>query len=352
MSYFFPSFINSIHIEQELLPQLKNTVNSGTNALRLLLRSFELPIYSKVAIPAFVCNSVREAVEAEKFVPILFDLKPDNTFWTFYDTSRIKEKNVTVVILVHLYGFIHPDTSNIADFCEKNNIKLIHDAAQSYGINEQYLTNGNGIVYSFGPGKSTTAAGGAWIKGYNNNTVFNNIKKPSVFSFQNTKAKLFLKSRIFGYSLGKYEHLLSVLLNKISSNSNNILSMSSFQLKMASYVISNMKNITILRKERYLILKNEIKNNEFIRIAYDDHKGLYFKLVLYVKDEVKYFKKYLNQHGVPYFSLSENITQINGFTNFKETAEKIIEISCESCIPKGEIERIAMLLNNYKVTLY
>src|ERR1700751_2805109 len=164
MKYFFPSFIERFEVEQKPLPQLKITVNSGTNALRLLLRSFNLSVNDKVAIPAFVCDSVKYAVEQEKLTPVLFDLKPDNSFWTFYDLEYIKLENIKTVVLVHLYGFIHPDTKEIVEFCKNNNIKLIHDSAQSYGIDEKFLNEGDGIVYSFGPGKSTTAAGGAWIK--------------------------------------------------------------------------------------------------------------------------------------------------------------------------------------------
>jgi dTDP-4-amino-4,6-dideoxygalactose transaminase len=348
MNYFFPSYINSINIKQEPLPELKITVNSGKNALRLLLRSFGLSPHSKVAIPAFVCNSVKQAVEKEKHTPILFDLKADNTFWTFYDTDKIKEQNIKVVILVHLFGFIHPDTKQISDFCEKNCIIMIHDAAQSYGIDEQHLPKGNGIIYSFGPGKSSAASGGAWIKGYNNNKIVNNIKKPPFFYFSNTKAKLFLKSRIYGFSLSKYESILRIILNKNYFNSDTIYTMCSFQLKTASYIVSNMKNIMLLREKKYLMLKDKIKNNEFIKIAYDDIASSHYKLVLFVKNDVRYFKNYLSRYKIPYGALSESINQFNDITNFKKTAEKIIEISCEASIPDEEIERVATLLRDYR----
>src|SRR6185437_7507888 len=250
MNYFFPSFIESVDVKQNILPQLEITVNSGTNALRLLLRSFNLSPGDKIAIPAFVCDSVKFAVEQEKFTAVLLDLKPDNTFWTSYNIDYIKSENIKAVILVHLYGFIHPDSAEIIDLCKKNNIKLIHDAAQSYGIDEKLLNNGNGIVYSFGPGKSTTAAGGAWIKVLEENNNIYSLSKPTFLSFQSAKAKFFLKSRIFGYKFSKYESLLNKILSKI--NSNVIFSMSGFQLKMASYSISKLNEIRPFRKKRYL----------------------------------------------------------------------------------------------------
>jgi hypothetical protein len=346
MNYFFPSFIERFEIEHEPLSQLEITVNSGTNALRLLLQSFNLSVNDKVCIPAFVCNSVRYAVEQKKLTPVLLDLKSDNSFWTFYNLNFIKSENIKVVILVHLYGFVHPDTKEIVDFCENNNIKLIHDAAQSYGIDEKVLSQGNGTVYSFGPGKSTTAAGGAWIKFSKKNGSFFILNKPSIFSFQNMKAKLFLKSRIFNYRLSKYEIFLNRILNRFHSDT--IFSMSSFQLKMASYSISILKQITPFRKKRYAILKEAITKNPLLEIAYDNDTGLYFKIILFVKDGVKKFRNFLEMNGIPYFTLFNKIEENNKLVYFKKNALNFIEISCESCIPESEIVRIAILLNNYK----
>ncbi|HTA62761.1 MAG TPA: DegT/DnrJ/EryC1/StrS family aminotransferase [Bacteroidia bacterium] len=345
MNYYFPSFIQNPNIKQEILPQLEVTVNSGTNALRLLLRSFNLTANDKVAVPSFVCNSVKQAVEQEKLAPALFDLKPDNSFWTSYNFDRIKTENIKVIILVHLYGFIHPDTNEIINYCETNKIKLIHDAAQSYGIDEQFILRGDGIVYSFGPGKSTTAAGGAWIKNFGGNKSFFTFNKPTLLSFQNTKGRLFLKSRIFGYQFNQYEKLLNVIVNKIHSTS--IFRMSDFQLKMASYSISNLKEVIPFRKKRYNILKTATVKNSLLKIAYEDNNGLYFKIIFFVENEVDKFKAFLNQNDVPFFTLF-NETEKIGLENFDKNATKFIEISCETSIPENEIERIVGLLNSYK----
>src|SRR3990167_9229671 len=135
-------------------------VDSGTGALRLLLRNLNLSKGAKVAIPAFVCDSVSRAVILEGLVPVFFDLI-DATFWTDYEEKKIKDENIKAVIVVHLYGFIHPASERITRFCRDSQIKLIHDAAQSFGINESLLAaDNNGVFYSFGPGKSSTACCG------------------------------------------------------------------------------------------------------------------------------------------------------------------------------------------------
>ena len=351
MNYYFPSFINSIEATGYSLSQLKYTVNSGTNAIRLLLRSFNLPLNSKVAIPAFVCKSVKEAAESEKLISVLFDMKADNTFWTHYDFVRLKEENIKVVILVHLYGFLHPDTKTITDFCEENNILLLHDAAQSYGIDEKML-RGAGVIYSFGAGKSTTAACGGWITSVNEEKTSLSIHKPSLFSFQNIRAKLFLKSRIFGYEFSGQDDFLKKLLIVIPNNARKIVSMSKFQKQMSMRSIVELKNILPLRKIRYTILKDKVGRNSQIGIAYDDEVGLYFKMVLYVKDNMAKLKNYLRQNQIPYFALFENTPDASlenqSLANFLDKAERFIEISTEASIPENEIIRISKILNSYK----
>jgi dTDP-4-amino-4,6-dideoxygalactose transaminase len=347
MNYYFPTAIDSLQFNQDISPELKFNVNSGANAIRTLLRSFNLPIKSRVAIPAFVCSSVKQAVEAENLTPILFDLKPEDTFWTSYDFNLVSELKIKAIILVHLYGFVHPDAEDIANFCEGNNIKLIHDAAQSYGINEQYLMKGDGIVYSSGPGKSTAAAGGAWIKNHHIRTLFQ-VNKSPLLHFQNLRARLFLKSRMYGYCLNNYEKALRLILNKIYVNQTGIYTMSSFQLKMTSYLISNLSIISILRNERYFLLEEAIKNNPFFKIICKDSNGLNFKIVFFVLEDIDRFKLFLTQNKIPYFSLITSVEKNHTLFNFKNNASRILEISCESSIPKEEIKRISSILQSYK----
>ncbi|MEO8762226.1 MAG: DegT/DnrJ/EryC1/StrS family aminotransferase [Bacteroidia bacterium] len=348
MTYFFPSSITSIPKKQEILSELKNTVDSGTNALRILLRSFELEPNSKIAIPAFVCDAVQMAVIEENHNPFPLDLKAGHTFWTNYDLDKIAEEKIQAIILVHLYGFIHPDTAEIIAFCKKKQIKLIHDAAQSFGIQENLLS-GDGIIYSFGPGKSTTAAGGAYIKNLKLASNHFIINKPSFFSFQNSSAKLFLKSRIVGYKKSKIENLTGLFISKLSLKSKSISSMSKFQLKMASYVIANFKTNEVLRKMRYDVFQERIKNNSLIELIPVNHlAGLNFKIILFIENNVKKFKSFLTENYIPYFSLSDHISKNEDLENFNQNADKIIEISCESSIAEVEIIRIANLLSTYR----
>src|SRR3989344_396775 len=104
MTYFPSPFLPDETVKSEN-ESLGFVVNSGKNALRLVLRSFSLKEGANVGIPAFCCDAVFQAVKEEKLTPCFFDLKEEEGYWADYSTEAIKEKKIEAVILTHLYGF-------------------------------------------------------------------------------------------------------------------------------------------------------------------------------------------------------------------------------------------------------
>jgi len=195
MDYYFPGPIDTLEIPHNK-GLLKYSVNSGENAVRLVLKSFDLQSTDKVAVPLFVCDSLKEAIIKEGLQPLYLDIKGGN-YWANYDLKLIKKQNVKTIILVHLYRFIHPDTTQVSQFCKENGIFLIHDMAQCYGADESQLTYGS-IVYSFGSGKSTTAAGGGLIKAIDDKFYRNQISNPPWWA--SIKSSLFFSQEYMGAS--------------------------------------------------------------------------------------------------------------------------------------------------------
>jgi dTDP-4-amino-4,6-dideoxygalactose transaminase len=353
--YFFPSLLTSPAIAKGISASLPFTTNSGENAIRLLLRSFKLPGKSAVAIPAFVCESVVRAVLSEGLIPVFFDLKKNGGFWTDYDFEKITEQKIAAIILVHLYGFIHPDTETVVRFCKEKNIKLINDAAQCYGALVNDISGGDGIVYSFGPGKSTTAAGGGMIDRMDKTFFNENASRGSRFRnfFANQKAIFFLKSRIYGYKmsqLGKIGHRILIKMDNLFFDKTVIYQMTKFQCKAANYIMLQLPKVNNERKIRHEVIAQALKNHSLLSIAYDDGKGMYFKLVLYTKGNSGHLSKYLKSNSVPYFNLFE-MPNRNSFQFplpvFSQNENRFFEISTEASIPLDEIQRVAGLLNSY-----
>jgi dTDP-4-amino-4,6-dideoxygalactose transaminase len=346
MNYYFPSILTSLDLSSGELPKSFHTVNSGENAIRLLLRSYGLKTRSKVALPLYVCDSLKEAVLKEGFEPVYLDLKADHTFWSEY---AFNEKPAAV-ILVHLYGFLHPDTDAVMNFCRSNSIFLIHDAAQSYGIDENTLTYGSGLVYSFGPGKSSTAACGAIVKGLSDEFYNLNCKTDSNSFVQNLKAKVFLRSRIYGYKFSFVDKLIQKIGNRFKTN-NSINKMSEFQLTAAAAALEMVNKKSQSRSERYRILEEAVKTNALLSIPYNDGKGLYFKMVLSTGINISKFKEYLTSNNVPFFSLKEELfiaKEIqNQFPEFSKNATGFVELSTEASLPMEEIKRVADILKRF-----
>jgi dTDP-4-amino-4,6-dideoxygalactose transaminase len=355
LSYFFPSLLTSPAIPKGISSSLPFTTNSGENALRLLLRSFKLPEKSAIAVPAFVCDSVVRAVLSEGLTPVFFDLKKNCGFWTDYDIEKITEQRIAAIILVHLYGFIHPDTDALVRFCKEKNIKLINDAAQCYGAPISGILGGNGIVYSFGPGKSTTAAGGGMIDRMDKTFHGRNASPGSWFRnfFANQKAIFFLKSRIYGYKmsqLGKIVYRILITTDNLLFDKSIIYQMTKFQRKAANYTMLQLEKANNERKLRHEVIAEALKNHSLLSLAYDDGKGMYFKIVLHTKGNSGHLSQYFKNNSLPYFNLFE-VPNTNSFQFplpvFSQNENRFFEISTEASIPLDEIKRVAGLLRAY-----
>ncbi|MBF0181249.1 MAG: DegT/DnrJ/EryC1/StrS aminotransferase family protein [Magnetococcales bacterium] len=138
-------------------------VASGHHALRLLARSLRLAPGGRVALPAMICPTVPAALRAEGLLPEFVDITLDGFVMDFH-RDRFHHAGYDLIVLPHLYGMPHPRTTEIVDFARNSGIPLIHDAAQSLGLEwegKPIIHCDQGGFYSFGAGKAGTAATGA-----------------------------------------------------------------------------------------------------------------------------------------------------------------------------------------------
>ena len=134
---------------------------SGTDALHLALEAEGITEGDEVITSAFTFIATAEAIKYVGATPVFVDIDAK----TFNITAESIEKAITpktkAIMPVHLFG--QPaDLTNIKALCEKHNLKLIEDCAQSFGarINEQQTgAIGNAAGYSFFPSKNLGAFG-------------------------------------------------------------------------------------------------------------------------------------------------------------------------------------------------
>lgn len=134
---------------------------SGTDAIHLALRAEGISEGDEVITSAFTFIATAEAIEYVGAKPVFVDIDPK----TFNITAENIEKAITAktkaVMPVHLFG--QPvDLTKIKALCDKHNLKLIEDCAQSFGAKvdgKQTGSIGNAAGFSFFPSKNLGAFG-------------------------------------------------------------------------------------------------------------------------------------------------------------------------------------------------
>ena len=137
-------------------------VGNGTDALEIILQALELPIGSKVIVPANSFVATAESVLNSGLEVRLVDAADDFGF-DHDDLLSSLDSTVSAVIAVHLYGYPQ-DLSWIIPELKERNIHLLEDCAQAHGArleSKHVGTFGSAGAFSFYPGKNLGALGDA-----------------------------------------------------------------------------------------------------------------------------------------------------------------------------------------------
>ncbi len=108
------------------------TVSSGTAALVLLLRACNLPLGSKVLVPAFTPIPTSMAIFEAGLIPEFVDIDRINLTLDLDQLERHIEPDVKAIIPVHIFGKLCP-LDRIHSFAQKHQLQIIEDACQAVG---------------------------------------------------------------------------------------------------------------------------------------------------------------------------------------------------------------------------
>ena len=178
---------------------------NGLDALILIFRAYiELGILNpgdEVIVPANTYIATILSITENGLVPILIEPDP-NTLEI--DDSLIEDKitpKTKALVIVHLYGR-NAYTEKIEKICEKYNLKLVEDCAQSHGCKsfDGRRTGGIGDAagYSFYPGKNLGALGDGGAVTTNDSVLADTIRtlanygsqKKYVFKYEGRNSRL------------------------------------------------------------------------------------------------------------------------------------------------------------------
>lgn len=153
--------------EMELASYLKVSeavvVNSGTSALHLALMAAGIGKGDEVIVPAFSFIATANAVLYCGAKPVFADVDLDTFVISPETIAPLVNKKTKAVVMVSLYG--NPTGSKeVADFCPREKLMLVEDAAQALGAEsdgKKIGTLGIGCFSFYATKNITTGEGGA-----------------------------------------------------------------------------------------------------------------------------------------------------------------------------------------------
>lgn len=151
---------------------------SGTDALQIALMALGIKPGDEIITTPFTFVATTETIALIGAIPVYVDIN-EKTY--NIDVSKIKEKitpKTKAIIPVHLYG--QPaDMDSIMGIAEKNNLKVIEDAAQAFGAvykGKKVGSIGDIGTISFFPSKNLGAFGDAGMVTTNDPNLAEKLK--------------------------------------------------------------------------------------------------------------------------------------------------------------------------------
>lgn len=236
-------------------------VTNGTLALQLILKSLDLQ--GEVITTPFTFAATTNSILWEGLTPIFADIDP-NTF--NIDPDKVEEKitNKTCAILaVHVFGNAC-NFEKLGEIAKKHKIKLIYDAAHSFGCEYK--------------GKSLASYGDCSMLSFHATKVFNTIEGGAIIVKNNAVFEKMKLMRNFGI----VEHQEKVTCLGINAKMNE------FQAIMGLCNFDNVNKNIFSRKKIY----------EHYKKALSDIKSVKFQEIINSKYNYSYMPVLFNNMGL------------------------------------------------------
>lgn len=246
-------------------------LSSGTAAIHLALKYIGVGegdiVFCQTLTFAASCNPIIY----QGGIPVFIDSEPDT--WNMspkalnkaFEACEIKGKLPKAVIVVNLYGQ-SADLDPIKEICNKYNVPIVEDAAESLGATYKGInsgTIGDFGIYSFNGNKIITTSGGGML-------VSNNEEALKKVRFWATQSRDI--ARHYQHSELGYNYRMSNILAGIGRG----------QLKVLKQRVEEKKNIYETYKREF----SEIQDIEMMPIA-ENGQPNYWLSVITLKEDSK-----------------------------------------------------------------
>lgn len=265
--------------------------SSGRAALKhILLNEKDI---KNVALPAFTCHVVKDAIERAGKKVVYFDTAELPTLDEIRSAIEDKKARIDALVLPYNFGFM-PNMEKILDICKKNDILLIEDCAQALGAKfagKKAGSFGDYAAYSFGISKNIGFIGGMIRNNTKYNISYDALKNSESFS-KSLLAKLDLKALVSKPFFSRYFYSLTykLLQNELKAEHDDLDYKLPKYCKAVVLEIAKRYDKTLaIRRENAALCMEELDGLvDFIRPIKDSKAAwLYFVLLSKNREQLR-----------------------------------------------------------------
>ncbi len=308
-------------------------VNSGTDALKIALRSLGIKEGDEVITVSNTATPTVSAIREIGAIPVFTDIDEYFTMKVSGLPRKISKKTKAIVP-VHLYG--HPaDMEEIMKFARENNLFVVEDCAQSAGAEiggKKVGSFGNASAWSFYPTKNLSACGDGGMITTKSKEI---AEKSAMLRMYGMKGTYF--SHVEGWN-SRLDEIQSAIL---SINLKYLDKRNQRRIEIAGQYISKIKNPAIILPKK----RPETKHVFHLFVARTKKRD---KLTEYLKE------KSIGM-GIHY-PFPVHLQKAYEFLGYKEgslpetekVAKEILSLPIFPELTDEEIEYIIKEINNFK----
>ncbi|MCH9813327.1 MAG: DegT/DnrJ/EryC1/StrS family aminotransferase [Epsilonproteobacteria bacterium] len=177
-------------------------VNTGTSALHIALACLDIGLGDEVLVPSLTYVASYQAISATGAIPISVDVKEETLFMDIEDAKKRVTEKTKAIMPVH-YASNSQEMLEINTFAQANNLRVIEDAAHSFGCKREGQIigyEGDVICFSFDGIKNITSGeGGAVLS--NDPTFIQRVKDARLLGVEKDTEKRYAGQRSWDFDV-------------------------------------------------------------------------------------------------------------------------------------------------------
>lgn len=314
-------------------------VNTGTSALHLAIDALDLEVNDEILVPSLTYVASFQAISAANLKPISVDVCEDTLFIDIEDAKNRLTSKTKAILAVH-YASSSKGMDEVYAFAEKNNLRVIEDAAQAFGCKrdgKRVGIEGDIICFSFDGIKNITSGeGGAIVT--SDEKIIQRVKDARLLGVEKDTEKRYQGQRSWDFDVkhqGYRYHMSNIF---------------------AAIGISQLKKIDKIEKKRKEIVEYYLKNlnmiNElnFLNFNYDEIISHIFVIKTTKRDELREYLLGKNIECGIHYKPNHLLTKYKSNYSLKvveKVYDEILTIPCQLDLTIGEQDYVIKAIKDF-----